>query len=130
MLTCIATMLYLHILQHSYIYISKLYSILECQLCTTNVLYFIELLELVPGSVSNGDLRLSGYGSTLLWGRLEIYLDGSWGTVCVDGINIKPLEVACHQMGLGYAINYRSTPYQRYTPNFTVVTFLYTYVDV
>jgi len=76
---------------------------------------FVALSKLVPGTVSNGDLRLSGYGSTLLWGRLEIYLHGQWGTICDDGINITPLEVACHQMSLGYAINYRSAPYQRYT---------------
>ncbi|XP_065884217.1 scavenger receptor cysteine-rich type 1 protein M130-like isoform X2 [Dysidea avara] len=77
-------------------------SILEC----TKVL--------VPGNFSNGDLRLSGYGSTSLWGRLEIYLNGKWGTICDNNINIEAVEVACHQMGLGYAVNYRSSPYQRH----------------
>lgn len=62
---------------------------------------------------SNGDLRLAGYGSTSLWGRLEIYLDGSWGTICDDMFTIKEAEVACRQMGLGYAVNFRGYPLQR-----------------
>ena len=62
---------------------------------------------------SNGDLRLAGYGATHLWGRLEIYLGGRWGTICDDSFTIKETEVACRQMGLGYAVNYRASPLQR-----------------
>lgn len=66
-------------------------------------------------SPSNGDLRLAGYGATVLWGRVEIYLNGRWGTICDRTFGIKEAEVACKQMGLGYAVNYRANPYQRYT---------------
>ena len=48
-----------------------------------------------------------------MWGRLEIYLDGRWGTICDENFGIREAEVACKQMGLGYAVNYRASPYQR-----------------
>lgn len=62
---------------------------------------------------SNGDLRFAGYGSTPLWGRVEIYLNGTWGTICDDAFRLKEADVMCRQMGQGYAINYRSFPLQR-----------------
>ena len=63
---------------------------------------------------SNGDLRFAGYGATVLWGRVEIYLDGQWGTICDSGFGIREAEVACRQMGQGYSVNYRPSPYQRH----------------
>ena len=62
---------------------------------------------------SNGDVRLAGYGATHLWGRLEIYLNDTWGTICDDTFHLKEADVACRQMGLGYAINYRPGSFQR-----------------
>ena len=62
---------------------------------------------------SNGDLRLAGYGATPLWGRVEIHLNDTWGTICDDTFRLKEADVACRQMGLGYAINYRRNPLQR-----------------
>ena len=34
-------------------------------------------------------------------GRLEIYYNGRWGTVCNDGWNDKYVSLVCAQMGLG-----------------------------
>ena len=67
----------------------------------------------VIATPSNGDLRFAGYGSTVLWGRVEIYLNNQWGTICDSGFGIREAEVACKQMGLGYSVNYRPSPYQR-----------------
>ena len=32
-------------------------------------------------------------------GRLEIFIDDEWGTVCDDGFDRTDADVACHQLG-------------------------------
>ena len=32
-------------------------------------------------------------------GRLEVFLDGEWGTVCNNGFDYYGANVACHQLG-------------------------------
>ena len=45
-------------------------------------------------------MRLAG--STLAYeGRLEIYHDGVWGTVCDDGFDDTNAAVACYSLGFG-----------------------------
>ena len=41
-------------------------------------------------------LRIAGGGNS---GRLEIYKDGSWGTVCDDEFDSTDASVACRQLG-------------------------------
>ena len=40
-------------------------------------------------------------------GRIEVYLNGEWGTVCSDNWNFKSVGVACAQLGYGLVF---STP--------------------
>ncbi|XP_071138604.1 uncharacterized protein [Mytilus edulis] len=47
---------------------------------------------------SEGDIRLVG-GSSRLQGRLEIYHNYIWGTVCSDGFGYNDASVVCRQLG-------------------------------
>ncbi|KAG7504974.1 deleted in malignant brain tumors 1 protein-like [Solea senegalensis] len=50
------------------------------------------------------DLRLAGFGATRCSGRLEIFYNNSWGTVCDDGWDIKDARVVCRQLACGAAV--------------------------
>ena len=52
-------------------------------------------------AVGEGDLRLDSSFSTnsLSGGRLEIFLEGEWGTVCDNGFGLIEGDVACRQLG-------------------------------
>jgi len=45
------------------------------------------------------DLRLVGRHP--LEGKLQIYHDGTWGTICDDNWDMRDAQVACRQLGLG-----------------------------
>ena len=36
-------------------------------------------------------------------GRLEIFLNGAWGTVCLNGFDVYDADVACQELGFLYA---------------------------
>ena len=61
------------------------------------------------GSPINGDLRLNTAGSSRTYaGRLEIYYNGQWGTVCDDEFAKPEADVACRQLGFIEALYYGS----------------------
>ena len=58
---------------------------------------------------TDGDLRLNTGSSTRTYsGRLEIYYNGQWGTVCDDGFTQPEANVACRQLGFIEALYYGS----------------------
>ena len=53
-----------------------------------------------------GDLRFSGSFADGASGRLEVFIDNQWGTICIDVFNKRSVDTACRQLGSFEALTY------------------------
>jgi cysteine-rich repeat protein len=60
--------------------------------------YDLEITEEGCGVSEEGDVRLAG-GQDALRGRVEVFLDGVWGSVCDDSFDLVDARVVCRQLG-------------------------------
>lgn len=71
-----------------------------------------ELLPLLLGS-GDGTIRLAN-GKTACQGRVEVYYQGNWGTVCDDDWVLNNAMVVCQQIGCGSAVSAHTNSYFGY----------------
>ncbi|KAK2893271.1 hypothetical protein Q8A73_015755 [Channa argus] len=57
------------------------------------------------GVICSVAVRLAGSGSTLCSGRVEIYYNNTWGTVCDDDWGLNDAEVVCRKLDCGTALS-------------------------
>ena len=58
------------------------------------------MLYLCTQTLCSVTVRLAG-SSLSYQGRLEVYYNGVWGTVCDDGFDYRDARVACYSLGFG-----------------------------
>ena len=62
------------------------------------IVLFIHTFAVSPQCFGNGDVRLVG-GADTNEGRVEVCVDGMWGTVCGAGWDSRDATVVCKQLG-------------------------------
>lgn len=65
-----------------------------------------------------GTLRLLE-GSNKNEGRLEVYIQNAWGTVCVNNFDTTDATIACQQLGYWYVLVWKHYAIHKYLGSIT-----------
>lgn len=68
--------------------------------------------QFCPLPLSSGAMTLVG-GSNFTHGRLRLFYEGQWGTVCFKGANLNTAALVCRQLGFPNAIDVAATLLQQ-----------------
>ena len=73
----------------------------------TDLIYFmfIDSTRIWDSNPYDGMIRLQG-GNYSNQGRVEVYCNGQWGTICDNGFGSSDAKVICKQLGYNSHSNY------------------------
>ena len=72
---------------------------------TTIIMFIVDTTRIWNSSPFAGMIRLQG-GNYSNQGRVEVYCNGQWGTICDDGFGSTDARTICKQLGYNYYYNY------------------------
>ena len=80
----------------------------SAQLYSFSLIFHNKAIEAVDDCSTAGSVRLVGWPHDRA-GRIEVCLNGVWGTICADGLDTpwseKNAQVACRTLGYSGALN-------------------------
>ena len=69
------------------------------------ILFITDTIRIWNSNLFSGMIRLQG-GNYSNEGRVEVYCNGKWGTICDDGFGSTDAQAICKQLGYNYYHRY------------------------